>query len=167
MKKLILIGSLILVLACQGDEPLTIETSGTETSSATVMGGGDQEPQTITDAVDMTLSETAEPSLLESAELRPAGETSATSKDGVVTVSSGDEMEIEVRVKQVPAGLAAWVHWLGPDGEKIAEEQKTVPESRVVTFRTGTRDWDEGDYTAEIFIGGDLVEIKDFRVTSE
>lgn len=167
MRMPILIGSLILIAACQGDEPLTIETSGTETSSEVITDTRAQEPETITEPIDITVSDTAQPSLLESAELRKAGQPEETPVDAVVTVSPGEELEIVVRVREVPEGLAAWVHWLDPDGEKVAEEQKSVPETRVVTFRADTSEWDEGDYSAEIFIGGDLVEIRKFRVTSE
>lgn len=161
MRVIILIASLALVAACQSDEPVVeTETVVAETAETTTL-----EPQPITEPIELVVSDTDQPSLLESAELRVAG--SAEGGEEIETASSGEELEVLVVVKQVPEGLAAWVHWLGPDGEMISEEQKEVPANRSVAFRTGTEGWAPGEYSAEVYIGGDLVEVKTFRLTAE
>lgn len=162
MRVILLLAALGLVAGCQSEEPAPPETSGVEAASDTT----EMEPLPITEPTDLVVSETAQPSLLESADLGVIGEDAGNS-DGVGDISAGDELELVVRVTEVPEGLAAWVHWLGPDGDKVSEEQKDVPGNGTVTFRAETDGWAPGDYSAEIFIGGDLVDIKSFRLISE
>lgn len=159
---IVLVAALVLVTGCQSEEPAPTETSAVETAT----DGTAAEPLPITESTELLVSETTQPSLLESAELRVAGQQAADSVD-LEELAPGDELEVVVRVREVPEGLAAWVHWLGPDGEKVSEEQKDVSEDGTVTFRVETDGWPAGDYSAEIFVGGDLVDVKSFRLTGE
>lgn len=167
MRTLILMAGLVLVAACQNEEPLTIETSGAEDISVVTEGNPLEEPRAITEPIDIVVSETAEPSLLESAALRTAGQAEERNGDDAQTVTSGEVLEVVVRVREVPEALAAWVHWLGPDGQELSEEQKPVPADGVVVFSVDTQGWNEGEYTAEIYVGGDLVDVKPFRLIPE
>lgn len=165
MRVMTLIATLVFVVGCQSETPQPAEVAASETASASDTGEQPAEPRPITEPVELVVTETGQPSLLESAVLR-TGDAEPNGGDAE-TVRAGEPLEVVVRVKEVPEGLAAWVHWLGPDGETISEEQKSVPETRVVSFSTATGEWAAGEYSAEIFVGGDLVEIKKFRLTTE
>lgn len=165
MKRVILIASFVLVCGCQNEEPMTVET--VSEGVALAEGANDMEPESVTELADMTISETAGPSLLESAEFRVSGEEKIAAEEGRVALQAGEALELVVRIRQVPEGLAAWVHWIGPDDQQVSKEQKTVPEDGVVSFTVDTGGWAEGDYSAEIYIGGDLVDVKELRLTTE
>lgn len=152
--------TLVLIGGCGREESIeTVDTSVPETEDVATM----PEPQPIEGTTDLEIRETDQPSLLESATLSRAGDDRSGDQE---QFRIGDQIQLTVRVREVPEMLAAWVHWLGPDDQKIGEEQKPVPEDAVVTFDLDTTDLPAGVYSAEVYIGGDLTYEKDFRLSS-
>ncbi|MDX1584075.1 MAG: hypothetical protein R3338_10800 [Thermoanaerobaculia bacterium] len=146
----------ILVGACAPEEQGPEERDQT---AAEATGEMPAEPVPIEGTTDLTIEETDAPSLLESATLSTAGSDEDDDEFEV-----GETLDLRVRVLEVPPKLAAWVHWFGPDDERIAEEQKPVADDGTVTFSADTSGWASGLYAAEIYVGGDLAETKAFRL---
>jgi hypothetical protein len=83
----------------------------------------------------------------------------------VTTVRRGGPIYATVRAKEVPAGLAARASWFAGK-TKVAEETKPIPpDKRFVTFAPpDTKSWKPGDYTVELYVGGDEVAVKQLKV---
>lgn len=135
-------GAMMLIVCCGADETV---------SSEVVESSGEVE-------------EIEQASLVDSVSLTLAGTAAEGTAGGRNEFIVGDVLDLTVTIAEVPAGLAAWVHWTGPAGERIAEEQKPVPEDGTVVFRADTTGWMPGSYTAEVRVGGALADTRTFLV---
>jgi hypothetical protein len=157
MIRVIAIVALLLTAACDREQPVG-ESQARDTIIEEI---GPPQPIETTETLEFSALE--QPSLLAEATMRTHEEEEG---EEVSRFRPGDTVVISLRMREVPAMLAAWVHWLNQEGETLHEEQKSVPEDGRMEFRADTSDWPEGAYTAEIYVGGALSDLKEFEITS-
>jgi hypothetical protein len=70
-----------------------------------------------------------------------------------------------MKVADAPAGSAVKVAWFGPGDVKIADQEKPVViGAQYLSFSADTTDWAKGDYRAEVWIGDEKVDTRQFQI---
>lgn len=147
--------SVLLPLAACGERGAVPADEGTNYEVQTA-----SEPESIDEGGEVMIEADEGPSLLESATLINAEDVETED------FLTGDTLRVRVVVREVPAGLATWVHWFGEGDEPLARDQKTVPPDGRVILETASSGWEPGTYRAEVYVGGDLVDTRPFRLRS-
>lgn len=93
--------------------------------------------------------------------------TGASATDGVAekkdVFTKTDGIKAAMRTRKVPAGMVARVVWLDEEKKSLKEEQKPIPgEMTWIVFDAPPMKW--GTYAVEMYLGGNLVETRPFRV---
>jgi hypothetical protein len=153
------IGIVVLLLPAACDRERQVGESQARNTIVEEIGP----PQPIETSETLEFSPLEQPSPLGEATLHADG---GEEGEEVSQFRPGDTVVVSLRMREVPPMLAAWVHWLNQEGETLHEEQKSVPEDGRLEFRADTSDWPEGVYTAEIYVGGALGDLKEFEITS-
>jgi hypothetical protein len=155
MVRVIGIVALLLTAACDREQPVSESQPG----DTIIEEIGPPLPIETTETLEF--SPLDQPSPLEEVTLHADG---GEGGEEVSRFRPGDPVVVSLRMREVPEMLAAWVHWLNQEGETLHEEQKSVPEDGRLQFRADTSDWPEGVYTAEIYVGGALADLKEFEL---
>lgn len=154
MRTLLLLSS-ILLLSCQqmGEAPAP---DTTQTTAPTA--------DASTTAVD-TVVPIGESRFFESAMVGTQLDPEGAVQVEATTLKRSGPIYATVRAREVPGGLAARASWFAGT-TKVAEETKPVPQDkRFVTFQPpDTKSWKPGDYTVELWLGGDQVAVKQIKV---
>jgi hypothetical protein len=157
MIRVIGVVALLLTAACAREQP--VDESQARDTVVEEIGA----PQPIESTETLEFSALDQPSLLAEATMHRAG----AEGEEVSRIRPGESIVVSLRMKEVPEMLAAWVQWLDHEGQIRYEEQKSVPESGRVAFQADTTGWPEGAYSAEIYVAGNLSDIKEFEISSE
>lgn len=153
MRMLAILTSIILVLACQQQrEPPAAESTTAPAADASLT------------AVD-TVVPVGESTFFESAMVGTNLDADGAVQVEVTTLKRSGPIYATVRAKQVPGGLAARASWFAGT-TKVAEETKPIPpDKRFVTFQPpDTKSWKPGNYTVELWLGGNQVAVKQIKV---
>lgn len=161
-KRLALWAVLIATIPLACGEPLEVPVTPAE--------GTSEEPAQVTEDVT-DLSETttsietevggAAEILLETASL---GTPSGDGVDESSSFSTSQTITLLIRVREVPEGLVARARWLDSAGEALGEQQVDVPQSRSVRFAMPENLRKPGRYSAEAYLGGNLVDQFEFEI---
>jgi hypothetical protein len=89
--------------------------------------------------------------------------------DNTNLVRPGDTVHASVAVGDVGAGSKVKAVWLGPDGQRLGDEVKTVEAGiAYLAFRAPeTSTWSVGDYKVEIYLGDELAASNGFDLVAQ
>lgn len=81
---------------------------------------------------------------------------------------AGDTLQASIAVGDVAAGSAIKALWLGPDGQRIADEVKKVEAGAAfLVFRApSTSTWAVGEHKVEIYLGDELAASDSFDIVA-
>lgn len=160
-KAICVVGTVILVLAgCRNE---AAEPASTATSAAATRTTTSAAPVVPIEGKTEIFVPMEIPILLDKAALgvgtSPA-EGVAEEKD---SFTASERVRAAMRTREVPSGMVGRVEWLDEDGKTIKEEQKSIPAAmQWVVFDAPALK--AGTYKVELYLGGNLVETKPFRV---
>ncbi|MEO7794071.1 MAG: hypothetical protein ABIV06_04800 [Thermoanaerobaculia bacterium] len=88
--------------------------------------------------------------------------------ENVNLVHPGDALHASVAVGDVGADSKVKAVWLGPDGQRISDDIKTVPAGTafLVFHAPSTAGWAAGDYKVEIYLGDELAASDSFDIVT-
>jgi hypothetical protein len=149
MKKLILVGILVLAMAAIGCGGEKEETAPPPEQASTPVDIFAIQTKWLTDfALGTELG---------------ADETVTSPK---TTFASGETIHYSMRVADAPPASAAKVVWLGPNDAKLGEEMKGISSGqRTLSFQApDTAAWAPGAYAAEIWVVDEKVNTQRFNL---
>jgi len=82
--------------------------------------------------------------------------------------TSGQPVFVSFMIGKAPAGTPVTIEWNGPNGQPLANEQKTVSrgESTMAFSSKDTSAWSPGDYHLDVSVGGQKVDTERFSVVA-
>jgi hypothetical protein len=80
----------------------------------------------------------------------------------------GELVAVSMAVEDAPQGATVMTYWYGPNDQALGYEMKEVTgqEQRLSFTQENTRDWQPGQYRAEIWVGDEKVNEQEFEVTA-
>jgi hypothetical protein len=89
--------------------------------------------------------------------------------ENVDELKPGEAVHASVAVGDVGAGSKIKAVWLGPDGQRLGDEVKTVEAGvAYLAFRAPeTSTWSAGDYKVEIYLGDELAASNGFDLVAQ
>lgn len=151
MKKLILVGILVLAMAAIGCEGEKEETAAQPRQASTPVDIFAIQTKWLTD-------------FAVGSELGPDGAV-ASAKN---TFAPGETIHYSMKVGEAPPASAAKVVWLGPDDAKLGEEMQGITTGQTTLgFRApGTAAWAPGQYEVELWVVDEKVNAQRFTIAA-
>jgi len=153
---------ILAALACREKVTETVVSSTSASTTSTTSAPGQSEVVSIQGRTEV-LAPMKLPILLDDSALG----TGSSPTEGVAekkdTFAKSDGIKATLRTRKVPAGMVARVAWLDEQKKILKEEQKPIPGEMVwIVFDAPPMKW--GTYVVEMYLGGNLVETRPFRV---
>lgn len=115
--------------------------------------GCSREPEGVSSNQEAAPQQTAQTApAVDNLQVSPAPDATGTA---AAAVTAGKPFYVTMNVENVDGGTPVTVHWYGPQGQPIAYETLTTDASnQQLSFTVdNTRDWQSGEYRAEVWIG--------------